>query len=182
MGVTGVEVGTVEARRQQAGGQSISEVVFAPGRHLSWHHHPHGCLAVVTDGAVRKRFRRSEDDAVHGTVIEMPPTEAHEDVFGERGARIVVLESNELPDRARCFRDWRAAVLAHEIARELANPDAFTPLALEGLALELRAAAARGREVFGREPRLLAVRELLASDLSAPPPLSVIAREVGLHP
>jgi AraC family transcriptional regulator len=182
VGVAGVEAGTIEARRQRAGGQDISEVVFAPGRHLSWHFHPHGCLAVVTGGAVRKRFRRLEEDAVHGTVIEMPPRETHEDVFGRDGARIVVLASSSEPASPRCFRDWRAAVLAHEIARELANPDSFTQLALEGLALELRAAVARAREAGGTEPRLAAVLDMLRSDLSAPPSLAAIAGEIGLHP
>jgi AraC family transcriptional regulator len=181
VGVAGVEAGTMEARRQRAGGQEVREVVFAPGRHLGWHFHPHGCLAVVTGGAVRKRFRRLEEDAGHGTVIEMPPAESHEDEFGREGARLVVLES-EADAGPRCFRDWRAAVLAHEIGRELANQDAFTPLALEGLALELRAAVARGREAAGREPRLAAVRDLLASDLAAPPSLAALAEEVGLHP
>jgi AraC-like DNA-binding protein/quercetin dioxygenase-like cupin family protein len=181
MGVAEVETGTIQALRQRAGGQEIREVVFAPGRHLGWHFHPHGCLAVVMSGAVRKRFRRLEEDAGHGTVIEMPPAESHEDEFGGDGARLVVLESDA--DRGpRCFRDWRATVLAHEIGRELERPDAFTPLALEGLALELRAAVARGREATGREPRLAMVVDLLSSDLAAPPSLTVLAGEVGLHP
>jgi AraC family transcriptional regulator len=183
MGVAGIEAGTVESRRQRVGGEEISEVVFAPGRHLPWHAHPHGCLAVVTWGGVRKRFRRADEDAPGGTVIEMPPAESHEDLFGAEGARIVVLESDDAGSGPPlCFRDWRATVIAHEVSRELARPDAFTSLALEGLALELRAAAGRGREDAGREPRLAAVREMLAADLSSPPSLAAVAEEVGLHP
>jgi AraC family transcriptional regulator len=170
------------AHRQRVGGAEISEVVFAPGCHLSWHFHPHSCLAVVIRGAVRKRFARVEEDAVDGTVIEMPAEERHEDLFGRDGARIVVVESDGEQGTLRCFRDWRATVLAHRVSRELAQPDAYTPLALEGLALELTATVARQRDNGHRDPRLDAVREILIQDLSFPPSLSHIAREIGLHP
>jgi hypothetical protein len=70
--------------------------------------------------------------------------------------------------RLRCFRDWKATVLAHDISRELAQPDAYTALALEGLALELTATAARQRDIEHREPRLDAVRDTLTRDLTSP--------------
>ncbi|HCO03901.1 MAG TPA: hypothetical protein DIT48_11175 [Actinobacteria bacterium] len=182
LSATGIEAGTMSTRRFHIGVAEISEVVFAPGRRLSWHGHPHTCLAVVIAGAVRKRFTRAEEDAVDGTVVEMPAEEPHEDLFGRDGARIVVVESNTEPGTLRCFPDWRATILAHDMSRELARPDAYTPLALEGLVLELTATVARQGEVRHREPRLDAVRAMLAVDLSDPPSLSTIAREVGLHP
>jgi AraC family transcriptional regulator len=73
-------------------------------------------------------------------------------------------------------------VLAHHISRELAQPDAYTALALEGLALVLAATVARQPDIEHREPRLDAVREMLAQDLSSPPSLSQIAHEIGVHP
>ena len=63
---------------------------------------------------------------------------------GRDGARLVVVEADEGVAGVSCFRDWGATLLAFRIARELAEPDPFTSLALEGLALELTAAAARG--------------------------------------
>jgi AraC-like DNA-binding protein len=68
------------------------------------------------------------------------------------------------------------------VSRELARPDAYTPLALEGLTLELRAAVARQRDAAHREPRLDSVRDMLMQDFSSPPSLSKIASEIGLHP
>jgi AraC family transcriptional regulator len=179
---TRVEAGTVSARRQRIGGSEISEVVFAPRARLSWHHHPRSCLAVVIGGAIRKVFPRIEEDAVDGTVIEMPAAERHEDLLGRDGARIVVIESEVEGRELRCFRSWRATVLAHDVSRELASPDAFTQLALEGLVLELGATAARGREAVHHEPRLDVVRAMLADRLAHPPSLGEIASEVGLHP
>jgi AraC family transcriptional regulator len=179
---TAVEQGTLSVRRWRVGGSEISEVVFAPDARLSWHHHPRSCLAVVINGAVRKRFPHVEEDAVDGTVIEMPAEERHEDLFGRNGARIVVVESEGEHGRLRCFRDWKATVLAHSVSRELAHPDAYTELSLEGLALELTATVARGRESAHREPRLDVVRAMLVDRLAHPPSLSEIAHEVGLHP
>jgi AraC family transcriptional regulator len=179
---TGIEAGTVLTRRQRFSDLEISEVVFAPDHRLTWHGHPHSCLAVVISGGVRKRFSRLEEDAIEGTVVEMPAEERHEDLFGPDGSRIVVIESDREPRTLRCFRDWRATVLAHHISRELAQPDAYTALALEGLALVLAATVARQPDIEHREPRLDAVREILAQDLSSPPSLSQIAHEIGLHP
>jgi quercetin dioxygenase-like cupin family protein len=115
----GIETGTVLARRQRVGSSEISETVFAPGCRLSWHSHPHTCLAVVTRGAVRKRFEGVEEGAIDGTVVEMPAEERHEDLFGRDGARIVVLESESEPGTLGCFRDWTATRLAHCVSREL---------------------------------------------------------------
>jgi len=133
-------------------------------------------------GGVRKTFGRAEEDAVDGTVVEMPAEERHEDLFGREGARIIVLETASDPGTLRCFRDWRARALADCISRELARPDAFTPLALEGLALELGARVGRQREIGRREPRLDAVHDILGAEFSSPPSLSQVAHELGLHP
>ena len=84
----------------------------------------------------------------------MPPAEPHEDEFGCNGARLVVVEADEGVQAVSCFQDWEATLLALRVARELAEPDAFTPLVLEGLALELLGAAARGPAVRRPAPWL----------------------------
>jgi hypothetical protein len=59
----------------------------APRRTRSAIRDQHSCLAVVTKGPVRKRSARVEEDAVAGTVVEMPAEERHEDLFGREGAQ-----------------------------------------------------------------------------------------------
>jgi hypothetical protein len=44
----------------------------------------------------------------------------------------VVVEADDGAESVSWFRDWSATLTAFRIARELAAPDAFTPLALEG--------------------------------------------------
>jgi AraC family transcriptional regulator len=120
--------------------------------------------------------------AADGAVVRMPAEEPHEDEFGRDGARIVVLETDAGVDCLSWFRDWHATLLALRIARELAVSDPFTPLALEGLSLELVAVTARGPAAWRPEKWLEAVRELVHERFREVPSTTEIAEEVGVHP
>jgi AraC family transcriptional regulator len=163
-----------------AGGFYVSDVVFGPNRRLPRHSHPRGCIAVVVEGVVDKAFTRVSGTAKQGAVITMPPAEPHVDAFGRGGARLIVAEANE--DREVALgRDWTALLIATRIARELEHPDAFTPLAVEGLALEL-AVAARRLGPPGVPSWLRTAREIVLDH--APKSLSVaaIAAQVDVEP
>jgi AraC family transcriptional regulator len=118
-------------------------------------------------------------DAAAGAVVVMPAEERHEDRFGRDGARIVVVELCGV-ESVSCFRDWNAMLLSLRIARELAAPDRFTPLVLEGLALELTAAA--GRQEAGRRPPkwLERSREELRERFLEPPGTEELAAAAGV--
>jgi AraC family transcriptional regulator len=182
MSATAISAGTYRRTGFQAGGFDVSDVAFAGGRRLPWHEHPRGCIAVVIAGDVHKRFARGAEDAVHGTLIRMPPAEPHEDVFGRDGARIVVVETDDGVGQVACVRDWAATLVAFRIARELADPDPFTPLALEGLALELMAAAARGPSLPRAAPWLERARGLLHERCREPLSVAELAVEVNVSP
>jgi AraC family transcriptional regulator len=177
-----VAQGTTSFSAIEAGRFAVSDVSFPPERRLPWHAHPHGCIAVVVEGAVRKRFAHAEDVAADGTVVTMPPEELHEDVFGRDGARIVVVETDEGVDAVTSFRDWTATHLALRIAGELADPDPLTPLAVEGLALELAVASRRGPAAVRPTKWLEAARELLHDRFLEPPSAEEVAAQVGVHP
>ena len=177
-----VAQGTSGVRAIDAGRFSVSEVSFAPARLLRWHAHPHGCIAVVVEGAVRKRLAGAERFADGGTVVTMPPEEPHEDVFGRDGARIVVVETDEGMDEVTSFRDWTATHLALRIAGELADPDPLTPLAVEGLALELTVVSQRSPSPPRPAKWLEAVREILHERFLERPSAHEVALQVGVHP
>ena len=174
--------GTSSRQALRAGAFEVSRIAFEAGRRLGWHAHPHACIAVIVEGGVNKRFARAAADARVGTVVAMPPEEAHEDRFGDDGASIVVVESPNGVDAVSCFRDWNALLTALRIARELAVGDTFSPLAVEGLALELAAAAARGRAPSRAEPWLQEAHALLHERFREPPTATAIAERVGVHP
>jgi AraC family transcriptional regulator len=138
-------------------------------------------VAVVVDGFVRKRIAGRELAAGPGVVLTMPAEVPHEDRFGPGGARIVVVEACGI-ESVGGFRDWNAVLLAWRIARELAEPDEFTPLALEGLALELTAAAARFPDAaHGFPTRLETARDYIRERFLDPPPAGDVADAAGLH-
>ena len=182
MAAISVAAGTASSAQLSIGRFRVSEVAFSGDCRLRRHAHPRACVAVIVEGGVEKRFARRCDDAVPGTLVTMPPEESHEDRFGRDGARIVVVETADGVESVSCFRDWHATLLSLQVARELARPDAFTPLAVEGLALELFAAAARGPAPPPAEPWLEAARELLHDSFRNPPSAGAIAAQLGVHP
>jgi AraC family transcriptional regulator len=163
------------------GAFDVSEVRFGGGRDLGWHAHPRGCVAVVLDGAVRKQFEGLEVEAAEATVVTMPALERHKDLFGRSGARIVVVENDLVQSRA-CFSDWGATLVALRATRELELCDAFTPLALEGLALELVAVAARGAKPPPVSRWLRDAHDELRARFRDPPSTAELATRVGVHP
>ena len=176
-----VAASTIRHESIVAGDFRVSDVTFAPGKRLPRHRHPHGCIAVVVEGAVDKAFARVSGTAAPGAVITMPPEEPHVDVFGRAGARIVVVESQAEED-VGLDRDWTCLLIATKIARELEAPDSFTPLAVEGLALELAVASRRGAPPVRPSKWLEAARDLLHDRFLEPPSAAEIATDVGVHP
>lgn len=183
MSAVAVSEGTTRQTSIDAGPFRVSEVVFPPGRRLPWHAHPYGCVAVVVDGVVGKRFRRLEADARAGALVSMPPEEPHEDRFGRTGAAIVVVEAEEgVGPGVSCSPDGSGALVALRIRRELAAPDAFTPLAVEGLALELLALAGRSRVPPRPERWVERVRLTVRERFREPLEPRRLAAEAGVHP
>jgi AraC family transcriptional regulator len=189
VGVALVDVAaeTTGARRRDVGRFAVSEVAFAPGTRLGRHAHPRSCLAVVVAGSVRKSYASATHDAFRATVIAMPAEEPHVDLFGAAGARIVVIEEDVGFEHAGfdttlAFSHWGAAALAHHVRRELAHPDEFSALALEGLALELTALVRRQSSAGERGAWVDDAASILRDRFRDPPNASELASEVGVHP
>jgi AraC-like DNA-binding protein/quercetin dioxygenase-like cupin family protein len=173
---------TTGARRREVGRFVVSEVAFARDCRLARHEHPRACIAVVVAGSVSKSYARRTHEATRGTVVTMPQQEPHADLFGGTGARLVVVESDDRGAETSVFRHWGAAELAHRIGRELAEPDDFSELALEGLALELAALAGRGETRACAAPWLDDAAEILHERFRDPPTAAELATAVGVRP
>jgi AraC family transcriptional regulator len=181
MRAVAVDAGTKTRSSASVGTFDVSDVEFGPGAKLGWHSHPRACVAVLVTGVVRKRFVRQVADAGEGTLVTMPAHEPHEDLFGRDGARIVVVE-NDVLDSVGWFRDWTAVQVALRVARELELDDSFTPLALEGLSLELLALAGRGPSGPPVSAWLREAHDALCECFREPPTTAEIAEQVGVHP
>jgi AraC family transcriptional regulator len=112
---------------------------------------PKPYLAVVIDGAVRKSFRNASSTLARGAFMSIPAGAAHSSVFAGDGCQVVIIRPAGDDDQGmlpipRAHTNVAAeasALLGWRIAKELGCRDACSPLALEGLALELLACAGR---------------------------------------
>jgi AraC family transcriptional regulator len=134
-------------------------VSFPAATVLEPHFHERPTFTVILSGGFELRLtnpaiRRAHLTCPPGTILTQPANERHANHIAAGGAQGVVLQPHldtaELPrrctemfDRINHFRDGPINVHARQLAREMVAPDEVTPLAVEGLALEMLAEAAR---------------------------------------
>ena len=150
-------------------------------------------FALVIDGAVCKTFGRSTATLARGSFMSIPAGATHSSVFGPDGCQVVILRrvgetgSPLFPGAFRSCTSIHAGVfslLGWQIAKELESRDACSPLALEGLALELLARAGRaGAEDGDSDTRWLeTVRDRVHDLTPRVASLHELGAIVGRHP
>ncbi len=152
-----------------------------------------GYLAVVLGGGLQKTFANRTLVLGTGTATTIPADAGHSATFGEQGARILIVKPQSTADEPyrgllggiRTRRDPGLAALAGRIATELAAPDSAAPIAVEGLALELIAAALRAiptRIASARPAWLAGVVERLHEPSAELPGLGDLAEGASVDP
>lgn len=153
---------------------------------------PRGYLAFALAGAVHKTFDRTSSTLAEGSFMSIPAGAAHKSDFGAEGCQVLVIRARDeegqrlvgsLLRRPAQAPARAASILGWQLAGELRCRDASSPLALEGLTLELLARAGRATLPDVRpQPWVGVVRELL--DAAAPRPITLreLAAAVGRHP
>ena len=195
---TPVAAGNKGLQSMEVAGFRVTDASFPPLLTLPSHFHERACLAVVLEGSIDKAFRNTAFVSLPSTLLTMPAEERHSDRFERAGAHMLVLEPDHrmleqlrpcagVLDRINHFRDGGASALAWRISKELADPDAVSSLAIEGLALELLAAAGRrsltAPAVDRKPPPWLAtVQELLHERFAEPLQVADVAAAVAVHP
>lgn len=180
------------------GSLAVTETVHPPGLRLPRHTHEPASLTYVLEGEFSERIEGRTHACGPGRVFLKSAGAEHSNVYGAEGARSLLVEvpasafSRLAPtertfDGAR-FRDvpgggW----LARRLYREFRGRDAVTPLAAEGLLLELLAAATRATagQAAGPGPApswLGRARDRLHAEFRRPPSLTALADEAGVHP
>jgi AraC family transcriptional regulator len=185
-----VSLGAQRERRLAVPGFGVSDLRFPPGLTLPPHDHGRTTIAVVVAGSFLGWWNGRDGLCPPGTLLVEPAGERHANRFHEgTGARVIIVQPEHdapalhQPTAQRARRRPDVLGIAWRIRDELLRPDAVTPLALEGLALELSAAAARGI----RRPRIdqawvdRAV-EIVEERHAQPIGLSSVATDLGVHP
>jgi AraC family transcriptional regulator len=188
------ELGMVRTRA--IGGFRLTEFAQPPHRRLPWHEHHAASICFVVAGSYAERLRSVARECPPQSVMFKPAAERHADEFGSDGGTCLLIEIApgrletiepyaDITTRPGLFRTATLAGLGQRIYREFTDGDGLSPLAVEGLILELLVEASRAAagEPTGVRPAWLArARDLIHESLDQPLTLSSIAREVGIHP
>jgi AraC family transcriptional regulator len=183
-----VSLGARRAVRREVPGFGVRWLDFAPALSLPSHAHATVCIAVVLRGGFEGIWGGRDGTATSGTLIVEPAGQLHANRFFVRsGAQVVAIQpADELArgaDQASRGARPDAVEVARRMAVELSRPDDVTPIALEGLSLELLAIASRaGRSAEPVAGWLTRATEIVDEQYARPLALSVIAAEVGVHP
>jgi AraC family transcriptional regulator len=185
-------------RRRELAGLILTETGYAPRQALPRHAHANAYVCLVYRGRYTEEYGRRRRDCGPQTLAFHPPGEVHCEHTADAGE--VRSFNIELPpaflaraqlalpvlERSPDFQGGPAAELADRLYHEFRNPDAASALAVEGLALELLAAAWREAErrdpIRQPPPWLRRARERLDDQFADPPSLPELAAGVGVHP
>jgi AraC family transcriptional regulator len=180
-------------KQWRVGNLSFSESVFPPGAKIRRHSHSHPYFSILLHGSYRETHSAGVRECGPATAVLHPPGEVHADHFLDGGRifrfEITDSESNLYLTRAIWdtaeLRNGRVRCLAARLYRESCNPDRFSPLAGEALALEIISEATRyglARDNCGTPPWLATATELLHETLPENLTVQRIANVVGIHP
>ena len=190
-------MGSARFKTVEAHGFLVTDAWFPPFLRLPPHCHERTCFAVMLEGSFELRFTRVTHACTPCTVVTEPAGERHGNRVERKGAHVLVVQPDPgredlagpcaaVLDRVTHFRDGGIAGLAWRLTRELASPDAVTPLAIEGAALEMLALAARLDNLGTAKRRppawLLRATDMLHSRFLDGLRATDVAGEVGVHP
>jgi AraC family transcriptional regulator len=177
----------------------VTDADFPAREHLAPHVHERACFAVMLEGSFDVSITRRLYACEPGSAVTEPAEERHANSLGTAGAHVVVVQPaaaamerlgpcGQLFAEVHHNRQTPACAPAWRIARELHAPDASTPLAVEGLVLEMLALATRRDGIVERMRRapaplwLARARDELHARFLHPPRVRDLATTAGVHP
>jgi len=177
-------------------GLTFSESVYPPEFLIPAHRHEHAFFYLIVEGRCAEVCGRQEDCGGPPTLVFHPPGAVHANRWHGAGGRCFHIEiahprleyarqSSTILDRSTRLRGGLPNWLALRLYREYRRWDGVSPLAMEGLVLELLAESSRqDPAVADRDPPpwLLRVRGLLHDRFADGLSLDLVAAEGGVHP
>jgi AraC family transcriptional regulator len=182
----------------RARSRDIAGFIVADARyrtHVAVAPHVHACagLAFIVAGRYEKRIGRAERDCRPGTMTFEPPGVEHAERYRGERVRALLIEFSTARFKSvrqvtrleapACVEQGAPLAAAERLLRELRSDDAASALAIEGLALELVAHAARVIDRPESTPswlRLIVCR--LRDECRNPLTMSELAATAGVHP
>jgi AraC family transcriptional regulator len=183
-------------RSLEVAGLTFAETVYTAGLEIPTHEHADAFFYFVIEGQYDEVYGRKTRSGSPSVLVFHPAGELHSNRWHRAGGRVFhidisqaragsIREHASVLDGPAEFRGGVAPWLASRLYREYRRPDGASPLALEGLALEILAEASRQADHAPDRPPprwLPRARDLLHDRLAENLSLGEVAAEVGVHP
>jgi AraC family transcriptional regulator len=173
----------------------LTETLYPPRAVVPSHSHASAYLCVVLEGSYTETFDRKTRECDARTVAFHPPEELHAERVHARPVRSFQVEitpacmrrvrqHSDILDRPVEFRGGVMNWLGVKLYREFLRQDSVSPLAIEGLMLEIVAAGTRAQDRKLRQPAswLVRAKDLLRARFAERLSVSEIAEAVDVHP
>ena len=188
-------VGSPVRELSVSGSFRLVERTYAPSMHVPVHSHDRAFVGVTLSGIYTQTYQGREQEFRPGTITFIPSSEPHESRYSETGARVLHLEipnqalrrfssAGLCSDCCMVVRGGAAHIAAQQLYREFQNPDALSPLILDGLAMRFLAQIFRQQLDRPKRPRtwLEEVEQYICRHFRDPLSLDEIAKAVQVHP
>lgn len=182
-------------RKYQIANFVLSETLYPPFLNLPTHAHERACFSLILQGGFHERYGTKNRVCERSTVVFLPSNETHSDRFLAAGCRGFHFEvapewlarvspRPAVLERSADFQGGILNALTLRLYREFRNVDAVTPLAVEGLALEIIAELARHSLLRVGSPRraVAETRDFLHAHFRNEIGLGQASEAVGVHP
>lgn len=183
-------------RKRKIRGFTLAETIYPPLLCIPRHSHEDAYFCLVLRGSYSEVYGSKSRTCSPFTLAFHPQAEVHSENFGgsevcsfnvgiEHSCMDHVREYSRVLEHPAHLQGGTTGMLAMRLYNEFRHMDEVSPLAIEGLVLELVAEASRRADgKFRRKPQtwLRQVRDLLHARFAENLPLSEIAMEVGFHP
>lgn len=173
---------------------SLAELNYSPNLEISSHAHEQANFCMALEGGCTELYAGRTQEYKPFTLGFLPPHQTHSLKSSGGGMRAFSVEiaphwlermrecSLNMEDSVYCSGGVLISLLI-KLYHEFQNIDAASPLAVEGLALEMLAEVSRYQVRESKPPRWLKqARDIMNEQFSACLSLDVIAQEVGVHP
>lgn len=168
-------------------GLRLTETRHVAGARIGNHRHSLPYATVVLEGGYEEKTAKSSHSCTAGSVVFHEPGERHANRFGKRDTNLLNLtwvEPESVPGfgASRVSSGRAARRLSLELATEIADPDSTSRTAIETLAAEVAVLGTVTESAGVNIPGWLReVEERLRDEYLAPPALSDLARDAGVH-
>ena len=178
--------------RTSAAGIDVTDLKYSAGLHLPRHSHERAGFCLVLGGSYVEGYNSRDLRCGPHSVTFSPAGEEHRNDFENTAAHCLIIDvPQHIVDRADSGlqapceeHSGQLAAIAERVLCEVHTSDSASPLAIEGLVMEMIAAASRREHKPERDvpPAIRRVRDLLEARFAESLQLADIAAAVDRHP